>query len=123
VPCGYTVGVRLLHLTVDGDNHGRVDLDAGSTVKVEWRTVDARGRAVATASLLSLRTVATTCGNDPSDLGSATAAELNGAGVKYKGDGWWEAKWRTDRAWRGCRQLTVTVVGDSDTAKVRFERR
>lgn len=122
VPCGYTVGVRLIGLTVDGTAQAPVELDAGSTVKVEWRTVDANGLAVATPTALSLRTVAATCGANPTATGPATDADLNGSGIKYKGDGWWEAKWRTDRTWRDCRQLTVTVVGASATAVARFLR-
>ena len=122
VPCAYTVGVRIVHLEVDGDDHRRIDLDAGDTVKVRWRTVDAMGRPVATPSTIALRTAATTCGAHPTVIGPETDASLNGAGVRYKGSGYWEAKWRTDRSWRGCRQLTVSAVGDTDTAALRFRR-
>ena len=120
--CSYLVGVRIKHLQVDGEQSGRVEAEAGEMVKVEWRTVDAAGNAISTPVTTQLLTAATTCGADPTIIGPETTATLNGAGIKYTGNGWWEAKWKTDKTWRGCRRLVVATAGDSDGAKLRFEK-
>ncbi|MDO8391323.1 MAG: carboxypeptidase regulatory-like domain-containing protein [Actinomycetota bacterium] len=129
VPCAYLVGVRITRFAIGedddddhGDGHGAARIEAGETVKVSWRTVDAKGKPVAVPANAALRTAATTCASDPVVTGPDTAANLTNQGVKYKGNGYWEAKWRTDKAWRGCRQLTVVVLGDSETEQFRFVR-
>ncbi len=122
VPCPYVVGVRIKQLTADDESHGRHDVDAGDNITLQWRTVDAQGRGVSTPSTISLVTAATTCGADPVVTGPELSAQLSKAGVRYEGNGYWSAKWKTDRAWRGCRQLTVLVIGDSDVAKFRFSK-
>lgn len=124
VPCSYVVGVRITLLTadVDRDRDGIYSTQAGETIALQWRTVDALGKAVSTPSLLSLLTAATTCGPTPVVTGPSTAAQLTNPGVRYDGNGYWSAKWRTDKTWRGCRQLTVLVIGDSGVARFTFSK-
>ncbi len=135
VPCSYTVGIRIVRFTAEDDHEhhrwfdrnrdrdGRHDADAGESIELRWRTVDAQGDPVNFPTTISLVTAATTCGSNPTVTGSATAAQLTGTGVRYDGNGYWTAKWRTDRGWRGCRQLTLTAIGDSVVAKFKFSKR
>ncbi len=124
VPCSYIVGVAITQLTADAerDRDGLYNAGAGETIKLRWRTLDALGKVVSTPSTLALVTVATTCGPNPAVIGATSAAQLNNSGLRYEGNGYWSAKWKTDKGWSDCRQFTVVAIGSSETARFRFSK-
>jgi mannose/cellobiose epimerase-like protein (N-acyl-D-glucosamine 2-epimerase family) len=84
--------------------------NAGRTIPVKWRIVDADGVGVAhQSSFGSVTSASTAC--DGSGASDAIEAYAVGSGLQYLGDGYWQFDWKTPKSFAGqCRTMSLNLA-------------
>jgi hypothetical protein len=73
------------------------NVNAGRTIPLKWRVLDAQGEPVATLTSVSITVQPTSCW-DPTAAGDATEAESSSAsGFQNQGDGYYQFNWETSK--------------------------
>jgi hypothetical protein len=88
--------------------------NAGRTIPVKWRLVDANGIGVSDASsFVSVTSVPTDCAGNVHADGVETYAD--GSGLQYLGDGYWQFNWKTPKSYAGqCRIMHLNLADSAD---------
>lgn len=98
---------------------------AGQAISVKWRITDKNGFPIADpASFIGVSSYAVSCATfegDPTNVVEESAA--GPSGLQYLGDGWWQFKWKTSKAYKGqCRTMKLTLDDKSEhTASFSFK--
>jgi Tol biopolymer transport system component len=104
------------------DNGGAVNVaNAGSTVPLKWRVLDAAGAPVTSLSSVRVTVVAHSCSSTaPEDMLEEVAT--GPSGLQNQGDGYYQFNWATQKSFaRTCRTLRLdTGDGVVHTAEFRF---
>jgi hypothetical protein len=88
--------------------------NAGRTIPVKWRLVDANGIGVSDASsFVSVTSVPTDCAGNVHADGVETYAD--GSGLQYLGDGYWQFNLKTPKSYAGqCRAMHMNLADSAD---------
>jgi hypothetical protein len=94
------------------------DAKAGSTVPVKFSLGGNRGLDVLAAGYPRSQSIA--CGTNPNTEGQEPTASPGGSRLTFD-DGVYQLNWKTEKSWRGCRQLVVKLRdGSYHRANFRF---
>ena len=85
-------------------------VNAGRTIPVKWRVLDAGAPVADPASFVSVTSAQVPCDTSaPVDVLEEVA--VSNAGLRYSGEGWWSYTWSTNAAWAGtCRRMTLRLA-------------
>jgi hypothetical protein len=95
--------------------------NAGRTVPVKWRIVDADGVGVSDPSSF-VSVTSSPIGCDGGADTDAVETYADGPGLQYLGDGYWQFNWKTPKAFAGqCRVMTLNLADTAGADRVTLE--
>ena len=95
------------------DNDGVYNIaKGGSNIPLKWRLLNESGAPVTTLASASVSVAAIACdGGAPSDPIEQLASSPSG--LQNLGNGYYQLNWKTDKSWTGCKQLRLSLQGES----------
>jgi hypothetical protein len=95
--------------------------NAGRTIPVKWRVVDAGGVGIADpSSFVSVTSALIGC--DGGLDADAVETYADGPGLQYLGDGYWQFNWKTPKTFAGqCRVLILNLADTGGAARATLE--
>jgi hypothetical protein len=100
------------------------DAHAGRTYPIKWQLTDASGAYVSDlGTFVSLTTSAIPCDSSPGAVLEEEAVATGGTTLRYDAaSNQFIYNWKTNKGWKGCRQLQLTLSdGSKHFAKFRFK--